>query len=239
MQDVEVIVFHSWNTSRVRIASVDETNCIVTFTGPTVFRPLAWGIYFDQGSNGMLVENNIVYHTLTGGIMNTGHPANVVRNNIFALSARTAAWRYTWIREPSTRFERNIIYLTQGDLFHNDGGRTDTKSVWDHNCFWRADGKKLLFYGETFEDWQAKGMDRHSIVADPKFIDAARFNFALRPDSPALGLGIKSIDVSTVGLVGPPEWVNLPKGRTFSPTVLPPPPPPPKPVPGRRRTDAR
>ena len=42
MQDVEVIVFHSWNTSRVRIASVDETNCIVTFTGPTVFRPLAW-----------------------------------------------------------------------------------------------------------------------------------------------------------------------------------------------------
>ena len=192
---------------------------------------MAWGIYFDQGSNGMLVENNVVYHTLTGGIMNTGHPANVVRNNVFALSAQTAAWRYTWIREPSTRFERNIIYLTQGDLFHNDGGRSDTKSVWDHNCFWRADGKELLFYGETFEDWQAKGMDRHSIVADPKFVDAGRFNFGLRPDSPALGLGIEPIDTSTVGLVGQPQWVNLPKRCTFPPTVLPPPPPPPTPVP--------
>ncbi len=184
---------------------------------------MAWGIYFDQGSNGMLVENNIVYHTLTGGIMNTGHPANIVRNNIFALSARQAAWRYTWIREPSTRFERNIIYLTQGKLFHNDGGRGDTKSKWDYNCFWRTDGKELLFYGEEFKDWQAKGMGRHSIVADPKFVDPARFNFALKDDSPALKLGFKPIDVSKVGLVGPAEWVNLPKRHKFPATVLPPP----------------
>ena len=74
-------------------------------------------------------------------------------------------------------------------------------------------------------------MGRHSIVADPKFVDPARFNFALRPDSPALKLGIKSIDVSKVGLVGPAEWVNLPRRCTFAPTVLPGPPAPPKPVP--------
>jgi len=40
--NVEVVVFHSWNTSRVRIASVDEEAGVVTFTGPTIFRPLAW-----------------------------------------------------------------------------------------------------------------------------------------------------------------------------------------------------
>ena len=54
---------------------------------------MAWGIYFDAGSSEMLVENNIVYHTLTGGIMGTCAPGNVVRNNIFALSAWQAAWR--------------------------------------------------------------------------------------------------------------------------------------------------
>ena len=42
LHNVEVVVFHSWNASRVRIASVDEQNGIVTFTGPTIFRPLAW-----------------------------------------------------------------------------------------------------------------------------------------------------------------------------------------------------
>ena len=198
---------------------------------PYMGRPaMAWGIYFDQGANGMLVENNIVYHTLTGGIMNTGHPANVVRNNIFALSAWEAAWRYTWIRDPATVFQRNIIYLTQGKLFHADAGRADTKSKWDYNCYWRTDGGEVLFYGRTLEEWQAKGMGRHSIVADPKFVDPARLNFALRPDSPALKLGFKPIDVSTNGLVGPPEWTALPKRAKFPPTVLPPPPPPPKPV---------
>jgi hypothetical protein len=40
--NVEVVVFHSWNTSRVRIASVDKDKGVVAFTGPTIFRPLAW-----------------------------------------------------------------------------------------------------------------------------------------------------------------------------------------------------
>lgn len=194
---------------------------------PYMGRPaMAWGIYFDQGSNGMTVENNIVYHTLTGGIMNTGHPANIVRNNIFALSARQAAWRYTWIREPATRVERNIFYLTQGELFHNDGGRNDTKSKWNYNCYWRTDGKEMLFYGDEFKNFQAKGMGRNSIVADPKFVDPARFNFRLKGDSPALKLGFKQIDTSKVGLVGPPKWVDLPKRCKFAPTVLPAPPKP-------------
>ncbi|MDP6506567.1 MAG: right-handed parallel beta-helix repeat-containing protein, partial [Planctomycetota bacterium] len=42
LNNVEVIVFHSWNTSRVRIASINEKQSIITFTGLTVFRPLGW-----------------------------------------------------------------------------------------------------------------------------------------------------------------------------------------------------
>lgn len=192
--------------------------------------PMAWGIYFDQGSNGLTAENNLVYHTLTGGIMNTGSAGNVVRNNIFALSAEHAAWRYTWQKEPSTVVERNIFYLTQGELFHADGGRDDHRSKWDRNLYWRSDGRELEFYEEPFEDWQAKGVDGNSRVADPKFVDPARFDFRLQPDSPALELGFESIDSSDCGLVGRPDWVNLPKEARFPPTVLPPAPEPPKPV---------
>ena len=198
---------------------------------PYMGRPaMAWGIYPDQGSNGLLIENNIVYNTLTGGIMNTGMQGNVIRNNIFAHSSRQAAWRWQWQKDPPTRFERNIFYLTQGDLFHMDGGLRDRKSLWDYNLFWRTDGKELLLYFDTFEEWRAKGMDRHSAVADPKFVDAARYDFRLKPDSPALKLGFKPIDTSRNGLIGPPEWVNLPKQAKFPPTVLPPLPPPPPPV---------
>ncbi|MBC8871159.1 MAG: right-handed parallel beta-helix repeat-containing protein [Planctomycetes bacterium] len=186
---------------------------------------MAWGIYMDQGSNGHLIENNIVYNTLTGSIMNTGLPENVIRNNVFAFSGFHAAWRYLWTREPSSVCERNIFYLTQGDLFHRDGGADDNRSKWDQNLFWRTDGQPLLFYDDDFDGWQARGLDRNSLVADPLFADPEHFDFRLRPDSPALELGIEPIDMSQNGLIGDPEWVSLPKKATFPLTVLPPAPP--------------
>ena len=51
----------------------------------------------------------------------------------------------------------------------------------------------------TFDQWKAKGMDAHSVIADPLFVDPASGNFSLKPDSPALKLGFKPIDISTVG----------------------------------------
>lgn len=192
---------------------------------------MAWGIYFDQGSRGMLVENNLVYHTLTGGLMNTGKPGNTVRNNIFALSARHAVWRWRLQDGPPSVVQRNIFYLTQGELFHEDAGRTDDRTVWDHNLYWRTDGQPLTFYGQPFGDWQARGLDRNSRVADPRFVDPDRFDFRLKPDSPALELGFQPIDTSRVGLVEPTEWQALSRQAQFPPTVLPPPPAPPEPVP--------
>jgi len=198
---------------------------------PYMGRPaMAWGIYFDQGSNGLTVENNVVYHTLTGGLMGTGKPAIVVRNNVFALSAWQAAWRYAWTHEPAGRVEKNIFYMTQGELFHPAHGRDDTHTIWDYNLYWRTDGKPLEFYGEPFQAWQAKGRDRHGLVADPRFVDPERYDFRLSPDSPARKLGIQSIDTSRCGIVEPPELVTLARQAKFPATKLPPVPPPPAPV---------
>jgi len=183
---------------------------------------MAWGIYLDQDSNGLLVEDNVVFNTLTGGIMNTGSHGNVIRNNVFALSAWQAAWRWANLKEPGSQVERNIFYVTQGALFGTDGGSQDRRSRWDGNLYWRTDGRPLEFYEQTFADWQAQGHDRQGQVADPRFVDPAHYDFHLQPDSPALKLGIRSIDTSKVGLYGRAEWVDLPKQAVFPPTVLPP-----------------
>jgi hypothetical protein len=188
---------------------------------------MAWGLYFDEGSSEMLVENNIVYHTLTGAIMSACAPGNVVRNNIFAISGWHDVWWWSVPKkDPPPVFERNIFYLTQGDLFHADGGEDDTAAVHDFNLYWRTDGKSLLFYSDDFATWQAKGMDRHGLVADPEFVAPLAGDFSLRPTSPALQLGFQPIDASQIGVQGPSEWVNLPKGAVFSPmTFLAPPEP--------------
>ena len=47
--------------------------------------------------------------------------------------------------------------------------------------------------------WQALGMDRHSVIADPLFVDAAKDNYRLRKDSPAFKLGFQPIPVEKIG----------------------------------------
>ena len=44
---------------------------------------------------------------------------------------------------------------------------------------------------------------------------------SLQPDSPALKLGFQPIDVSQVGLTGPPELVKLARGIQRPPLVVP------------------
>ena len=87
-------------------------------------------------------------------------------------------------------------------------------------------------FGEaTFAEWQAHGHDRNSLIADPKFVDAAHFDFRLQPDSPAFQLGFVPIDVSQIGLYGDPEWVIAPrKIRRQAYTPKPPKEPEPTPV---------
>jgi hypothetical protein len=60
--------------------------------------------------------------------------------------------------------------------------------------------EKMTFSGASFEDWRKRGHDVHSQVADPLFTNPSSFNFTLKPESPALKLGFKPIDMSKVGV---------------------------------------
>lgn len=183
---------------------------------------LGWGIYLDATSNGILVENNLCYNTLSGGFMgHNGAHDNVIRNNIFARSATVLIWQFP--PGGNNVFQHNVCYVTQGELFLPDA-QPDPGSVWERNLYFDASGQPLAFGDDTFEEWQERGMDLDSLVADPLFVDPERFDFRLKPESPAFQLGFQALDLSQAGLIGPPEWVNRPKLVQHEPTVFPPPP---------------
>ncbi len=161
-----------------------------------------WGIYTDEGSTGILIENNVVYRTKTGGFHQHYGQDNVVRNNIFAFAKEGQLQRTRQEPHTSFTFEHNIVYWTDGPLLHGAWG--DGHYVMDYNVYWNAAGKAVDFAGRSLIDWQKGGQDVHSLVADPLLADPPKGDFTLKADSPALRLGFKPIDTSAAGVRAKP-----------------------------------
>ena len=161
-----------------------------------------WGLYPDEGSTGILFENNLVYDVRDGCVHQHYGKENVFRNNILAFSeeGQVAVTR----SEPhlSFTFSNNIVYWDNGSLLGYSGWKNGAKVSLSQNIYWRAGGKPFDFAGKSFEQWQAAGNDKDSLVVDPGFADPKNRNFRLRPDSPALKAGFKPFDFEKAGVRG-------------------------------------
>ena len=94
-------------------------------------------------------------------------------------------------------FKQNIVYWDNGPLLGSNW--KDDRYQLDYNLYYNASGEQVLFKEWSFEEWKRRGNDVHSLIADPLFVDPENGNFNLRPDSPALKIGFKPIDISNVG----------------------------------------
>lgn len=166
-----------------------------------------WGLYTDEGSTGILFENNLVYQTKTGGFHQHYGKENTVRNNIFVESREHQLQATRPEAHLSFTFEKNIIYWTHpGPTL---GGAWETvRFQGGSNVFWSTVGPPK-FPGGDLAKWQAAGHETGSVVADPLFVDPANHDFRLKPGSPAIKLGFKPFDSSKAGVYGNPEWLAL------------------------------
>lgn len=178
-----------------------------------------WGLYTDEGSSDILLENNVVYNTRSGGFHQHYGQRNLIRNNVFAFAMEDNIKSSRSDLPNSLTFEQNLVLTNNGIPL---GGRLEKPNfTLRSNLYWDYEGNEPDFYGQSLKQWQALGKDEGSIIADPLCVDPARYDFRLREGSPALKLGFKSIDISTAGLYGSPEWVDAPKKIVRKPVVIP------------------
>lgn len=175
------------------------------------------GIYSDEGSTGILIENNVVFDTkFSCYFMHFGRDC-VVRNNVFGGGHIDQIGRARKMAQTSFHFYGNIVYWTEGALHSGDWDdsadydfattpsdvRKLRKTVeCDWNLYFNPNMKRKdvrFGPGLTWAQWRARGQDVHSLWADPKFADPAAGDFAPAPDSPAFRLGFRPIDLSSVG----------------------------------------
>lgn len=170
-----------------------------------------WGIYQDEGSSHLAIENNLCYDCSSDPYNHHYGHENILRNNIFAFGGDGVVGVGRASRESAFTFERNILVSRDRPFFRDVYGAPLAATIFtsDLNLFWNAGQGEALLGKDAWRnneyrlfrrpDWEAAGRDRHSVHADPLFKDLAHRDFTLAKNSPALALGFKPLDLGAVG----------------------------------------
>ncbi len=175
-------------------------------------------LYADGGSSHVTFENNVISRIEVHGFQQNMGSYNKVRNNIFSYCGRYALHRnIANDNEPAFIIENNIILAGayhETDFWWYSGPDEDKDGFlfeksksnqyrMDRNLYWDTKDDEVLISQLSFAEHQAKrGKDLHSLVADPKFADPKKDDFALPSDSPAFEIGFEPIDIRPVGPQG-------------------------------------
>jgi hypothetical protein len=170
----------------------------------------------DGGQRDTLIAENSIYKCVAQGIqlkLNNRAENNIVANLIESHhKGKMVPPTYLKLREgPMTgaALKRNILYHPGKDaVFYGQGAtaRLDVPALakdadTDYNLYYCAGNPELS--QTVLKKMQRDGVDVHSLAADPLFVDPAKGDFRLKPNSPALKLGFVPIDLSKVGLRTP------------------------------------
>ena len=175
-----------------------------------------WGLYCDEGAEGIVMENNVTWDTTDGSFHQHYGTGCQIRNNIFAYNRREGAVKATnqnpFQHVPSQINVYGNIVLVKGAKNPFVDPRTfGVVGPWACNLWWNEDSQPVFApNGMTFEEWKRRGLEVGGVLADPLFVDAQNHDFRLKPESPALALGFREWDLSAAGR----RKQNSKKGKT-------------------------
>jgi hypothetical protein len=168
-----------------------------------------WGLYTDEGSYDIIMENNLVYACKNSGFHQHYGKENIIRNNIFAYNIRSQLQATRIEEHRSLSFTNNIIYFDRGTLLSSNWHKFNLFA--DKNIYWDTRTKDIKFGDISFADWKKSGKDVHSIIADPLFVNPSAFDFHLKKNSVARKIGFVPFDYSAAGVYGSGKWKTLAK----------------------------
>lgn len=167
------------------------------------FRYGGWGLYTDEGSTGIVLENNVVTRCKDAGFHQHYGRDNLVRNNLLAYNRNHQLMRTRDEPHSSFTFTHNVVVHDEGTLLGSNWKGGPGHFIINHNLYWDPRrGTNAMAYHFTdihLPEWRAAGHDRDSRFADPLLRDREHPERGLRPGSPAHELGFRDIDLRGLG----------------------------------------
>lgn len=156
-----------------------------------------WGIYLDEGSSEMLVENNLVYDCSSETFHQHYGRDNIIRNNIFAFGGEGAFLITRHEEHNSLTLSNNILVADNAAMYafktEKDWFVDDSNIYWDYTSGGNVhSGYSMGFFDRsTLVIEIARGYYNNGFFADPLFKDAKNRDFTLAENSPAIEAGFK------------------------------------------------
>ncbi|NLE56039.1 MAG: right-handed parallel beta-helix repeat-containing protein [Lentisphaerae bacterium] len=184
-----------------------------------------WGLYTDEGSTEVLMEHNVVYNTKSGGFHQHYGRENIVRNNILAFSHEGQIIRSRQEAHSSFTVENNVVLFDNGRPYGGNWGNGNY--LMRNNLYWDVTREPFEFSGYPLAEFQREeGQELGSVIAEPGFVNAAKFNFHLKEGAaayPYVKDAVAAMDKA--GLYGPSWWTRKPAQKQYKeviPEMIPP-----------------
>ena len=161
-----------------------------------------WGLYTDQGSTGILLENNLVYACKSGGFNQHYGKNNIIRNNIFAFGQYQQL--QFGITEPHLSFTltNNIVLMDCGKILQGPWQKANIQM--SNNCFWDLRTDSVIHSQNLLQLRQKK--DSNFVYENPSFVNPYKGNFHLKDKKTITKIGFIPFDYQSAGVYGSKSW---------------------------------
>lgn len=197
--------FNSWGRDRFWRPNIAEVNAwvkaapelpLLDVVKPIILRnnrwrcDHGWDIDLDDGSSNYEIRNNLC---LNGGLKNREGFFRVVENNIVV---NNSFHPHVWFADSQDVFRRNLVFSAYQPI--------RVSPPWGKECDFNLLHQPGATDPQPASRLQAQsGRDEHSLVADARFVDAARGDYRVQTGSPALKLGFKNFPMDQFGVQSP------------------------------------
>ncbi len=156
----------------------------------------SWGIDLDDGSSNYRVYNNLC---LGMGVKLREGFYRRVENNIII---EGFGGFHIWMPGCDDVIARNIFVSDRPYQFIR--ANPAYAKEFDYNLFYSDQAMPVITGVDkpmTLKQWQEKGFDTHSVLANPMFVDPPNGDYRVKSDSPALKLGFKNFPMNRFGVL--------------------------------------